>query len=154
MSEIVSISQQDATRFRDNLLRVQIMCNSLQAFAAEEGTHVAAEAKTFGRFLADELPVVMQQNEAILHEAIRARGDGDGDYATRAALGLLHEDHERLHGLAAHVGDRLRSLARSRATSGREELRHEISTFLAAQRNYMTWSRKIIDKAEAPPSQH
>ena len=35
MTETVNISQQDAAGFRDNLLRVQILCNSLQAFAAE-----------------------------------------------------------------------------------------------------------------------
>ena len=147
MSEIISINQDDVARIRDNLLRVQIMCNSLRAFAAEEATIAAAEAKTFRCFLADELPVVMQQNENILREAIRARGDGE--YATQAALGLLREDHERLDGLAARVCERLRGLSRSRGADGRDGLRREISGFLAALRTYMTWARKIIDEAEA-----
>ena len=147
MSKTVSISQQDAAGFRDNLLRVQIVCNSLRAFAAEDWVNVAtaAEAKTFERFLAEEMPVVMQQNEAILHEAIRARGDGE--IATRAALGLLREDHERLGGLVAQVCGRLRAATRSRGASGRDELRRGISAFLAAQRNYMVWSRRIVNDA-------
>ena len=151
MSDTTRISQQDAARFRDNLLRVQIMCNSLRAFAAEDGVVAAGtEAKTFRRFLSEEFPVIMQQNENILHEAIGARGDGET--ATRAALGLLREDHERLDGLVARVCDRLRAMSRSRGSSGREELRREVSSFLAAQRNYMAWSRKIIDEATPDPS--
>lgn len=151
MPNAVRISQQDAVRFRDNLLRVQIMCNSLQAFAAEEGTTTAAaEAKTFRRFLTEEFPVIMQQNENILHEAIGARGDGAT--ATRAAVGLLREDHERLEGLVTRVCDRLRAVSRSRSAAGREAVRRDISAFLAAQRNYMIWSRKIVDEVEAQPT--
>jgi len=151
MSETVTISQQDIARFRDNLLRVQIICNSLRAFAAEAGGN-AAEAKIFWRFLDKELPVVMRQNGAILHEAIHARGEDD--YATRAALGLLREDHERLDRLVALVGKRLRAASRPRGASGGDEGRREISAFLAAQNSYMAWSRKIINQAEArrPPT--
>jgi len=144
MSDTVRISQQDAARFRDNLLRVQIMCNSLRAFAAEEKA-AAAEAKTFRRFLSEEFPVIMQQNQNILHDAIVARGDGET--ATRAAIGLLREDHERLDGLVARVCDRLRAASRARGAAGRDALRRDISAFLAAQRNYMAWSRKIIGVA-------
>lgn len=144
MSDAVRISEQDAARFRDNLLRVRIMCNSLRAFAAEDGA-MAAEAKTFRRFLSEEFPVIMQQNENILLEAIAARGDSET--ATRAAVGLLREDHERLDGLVARVCDRLRAASRARGASGRDALRRDVSAFLAAERNYLAWSRKIVGEA-------
>jgi len=155
MPRVDRISREDAARFRDNLLRVQIMCNSLRAFAAEEqaAAGVAAEAKTFRRFLSEEFPVVMQQNENILHDAIAARGDGET--ATRASLALLREDHERLEGLVARVCDLLRAASRARGGSGRAELRRGISAFLAALRSYMAWSRKIVEEAggrSSPPA--
>jgi len=149
MTDVVRISEQNAARFRDNLLRVQIICNSLRAYAADDTALVGAagEAKTFRRFLAEEFPVIMKQNEKILKQAIRARGDSGT--ATNAALGLLREDHERLESLVARVCDRLRASSRSRDATGRDELRREVSAFLAAQRAYMSWSRKTVDVAEA-----
>jgi len=151
MPDAIRISHHDAARIRDNLLRVQIMCNSLRAFAAEEQRAAGgAEAKSFRRFLTEEFPVIMQQNENILREVIRARGDRET--ATQAAVGLLREDHERLDGLVAQVSDRLRAAARPRGAAGNDALRRDVSAFLAALRSYMTWSRKIVDDAEANPS--
>lgn len=147
MPETGPISEQEAAQFRENFLRLQIMCNSLRAIAED---HSAVEAKAFRRFLADEYPVLMQQIENVLRAAIRARGDGVA--ATGAAIGLLEQDHDRLQDLVIEVCDRLQGISRRQAGGDGDRVRRAISGFVAAQRSFMSWSRKIVDAAQSRPA--
>lgn len=144
MSQAARNTDQQATQFGENLVRLEIVCNSLWAFANKDirAAGAAAEARSLAVFFSDELPQLMRQNESILTSAIRKKGKSN--HEAQAALDITREDHTRLAELISVVIKDLQSVSRSPGRSDREALRQAISAYTAALRTHIDWSRKII----------
>lgn len=148
MSHVAAMNKQDTIRFGDNEVRLEIICNSLRVFAGGDQDSIGSveEADALAKFFESELPEMMHQIKGILTNAIRARGKVDHEVA--AALEIMREDQERLNQLVTAVIDGLRSVAQAPDLTDRMALRRAISSYLAALRGHMDWSRKIILKKD------
>lgn len=144
MSQAATTIEQQAIQFGENLVRLEIVCNGLWAFANKDirAASAVVEAKSLAAFFADELPDLMRQNEAILSSAIRRKGMGD--HEAQAALDITREDHARLAELITDVIKGLQQIVRSPVRSDNAALRQAISAYSAALRTHIDWSRKII----------
>lgn len=149
MSHAVAISQQDASQFGENSVRLKIVCNGLRAFANQDQGIVgtAAEAKSLAAFFRDELPELMRENEAILSKAIRAQGKGEHEEG--AVLDIMREDHERLAELVTDVIKGLRSASRAPDRADPMAINRAISAYLVALQSHTVWSGKIIYDKDA-----
>ena len=144
MSQTATTTDQQAIQFGENLVRLEIVCNGLWAFANKDirAASAAAEAKSLAVFFADELPDLMRQNEAILTSAIRKKGKGD--HEAQAAVDITREDQVRLAELITDVIKGLQPIVRSPDRSDSVAVRQAISAYSAALRTHIDWSRKII----------
>jgi hypothetical protein len=144
MSQATTATEQQAIQFGENLVRLEIVCNSLWAFVSKDirAASVTAEAKSLAVFFTEEVQRLMRQNEAILTSAIRQKGKGD--HEAQAALDVTREDHARLAELITDVVKGLQSFLRSPVRSDRAALHQAISAYSAALRTHMDWSRKIV----------
>lgn len=141
--EFQSNTDRNKFLFEEDILRIQLICNSLKAFVAEEPRpHTSEiEARALVRYLNQDLRALLR-NITKFHEAI-IHVRRDTEFARKAALELLAEDQARLIALSTDVVTLLQPIFRGRAEPDMDRLRTTTAAFLAALHSYLDWLKNF-----------
>ncbi|MEN8197588.1 MAG: hypothetical protein ABFS30_13905 [Pseudomonadota bacterium] len=129
--------------FNDNILRLNLVCNSLDAFMRRRGSAARSgkEAGQIAAFLVEELPTVLDDQFRIIQRHLRRSG---GSPSNETSLNLIEEDHVRLLRLAMQAADRLRPVSKRAQVPVDDDLRGKVSRYTAAQRHYLASIATIL----------